>query len=199
MDPGALRPSSLASGGLQSLGNWADPKATAGHPLTWALTPRQPPFLSQGSEVPVTTTGLLNLVFFPAGARGTSPGEQVLLMSPPTPPRPETQQLSRWLEDFSSHATLSGVGEGGQAAGFLVSQARSPWGPARMWAPTPVGGEGGEAATAPCVPREAWEGGSLCPAHQELTHRVPDGGAALGSWRTRNVIGGGGHKTGPLA
>lgn len=36
-----------------------------------------------------------------------------------------------------------------------MSQAWSPWGPARMWAPTPAGG--GEPATALWVPREAWE------------------------------------------
>lgn len=77
-----------------------------------------------------------------------------------------------------------------------MSQAWSLWGPARMWAPTLVGQ--GEAAAAPSVPREAWEGGSLCPAHRELTHRAPDSGGwgslALGDRGTGDVIGGGGHK-----
>nr|KAF6403681.1 hypothetical protein HJG59_010079 [Molossus molossus] len=60
----------------------------------------------------------------------------------------------------------------------------------------------GEPAAAPCVPREAWEGGSLCPAHRELTHRAPGVGGgerlALGDPGTGNLIGGGGHR-GPLA
>lgn len=71
-----------------------------------------------------------------------------------------------------------------------------------MWAPTPAGWGvvGGETATALSVPREAWEGGSLCPAHREQTHRTPEGQAlALRGWRPGNAIRGGGHKRGPLA
>lgn len=125
-------------------------------------------------------------VFPPSRGKGHFPrraGPSGVAPPPPAPPRPETRHRSRWLEDFSSHATLSGVGEGGWAEGFLRSQAWSPWGPARMWAPTLAGQ--GEPAAAPCVPREAWEGGSLCPAHRELTHRAPkagcrEGGLALG-------------------
>lgn len=46
-----------------------------------------------------------------------------------------------------------------------------------MWAPTLAGQ--GEPATAPFVPWEAWEGGSLCPAHRELTHRALEGGGRV--------------------
>lgn len=77
-------------------------------------------------------------------------------------PWPETQQLSRWLKDFSSHATLSGVGKGGWAAGFLMCWACSPWGPSRMSPPSQLAGSWLLPGTH--VPREAWEGGSLCPA-----------------------------------
>ena len=136
--------------------------------------PPQPPLAAQPRVLPLVR----GKGHFPrrAGPPGGVPGS----------PRPEIRQLSRWLEDFSSHATLSGVGKGGRAAGFLMSQAWSLWGPARMWAPTLAGQ--GEAAAAPSLPREAWEGGSLCPAHRELTHRAPDsGGGGDWPWGTRGL------------
>lgn len=144
-----------------------------------------------GLRGPATATGLLNLGFFPPlQGRGALPQESKSSGGPPAPPRPETQQLSRWPEDFSSHATLSGVGKGGRAAGFLRARPGAPGGLPGCGPPPRLAGGGGEAATAPCVSREAWERGSLCPAHRELTHRVPDEVLALGGWGTGDPTGG---------
>lgn len=75
-------PRSLASGGMSSLGDWAGPNHSW-MPLTWAPRPGQPAFLNGGFRVPLATTGLLSLAsLILAGARGTSPGDQVLLASP---------------------------------------------------------------------------------------------------------------------
>lgn len=118
-------------------------------------------------------------------------------MSPSPAPtgNPAAEQMAGRF--FSSHATLSGVGEEGQAAGFLVSQAGAPGGlpgcgPPPRWA-------GGRLPLALVSPREAWEGGSLCPAHRGLTHRVPGRGTGLGEPEDWKFDGEGGLKSRPLA
>lgn len=163
-----------------------DPRALhLGSQLPWARSQAWPQVLGHllGPHG-LGNQGLSGSVWGPAGcsvwcpsrARDTSPGEQVLLAACPTPAGPETQQLSRWLEDFSSHATQSGVGSGAGPPGFLMSQAWSPWGPVRMW--PPPGQPGGVAADQDVVPREAWEGGSLCPAY-----RADSWGPGLRGWQ----------------
>ena len=177
-------------------------QTTAGHPLTWAQKPGRPAFFGGDSGVPMVTPGLLSPAsFLTTGARGTSPGEQVLLVSPGSAlsGNPAAEQMAGrfFLPRHPVRGRLGGPGcrlphePGNGAPGGLPG-----CGPPPRW----LGCRGGEPATALHVPREAWEGGSLCPAHQEQTHRAPEGEAvALRGWGPGNAIRGGGRKRGPLA
>lgn len=152
----------------------------------------------------MVTPGLLSPAsFLTAGARGTSPGEQVLLASPSSAPsgNPAAEQMAGrfFLPRHPVRGRLGGPGcrlphePGNGAPGGLPGCGPPPRLAGVWWG-------GGEPATALRVPREAWEGGSLCPAHWEQTHRTPEGQAlALRGWRPGNEIRRGGHKRGPLA
>lgn len=129
--------------------------------LTWVLSPGQPSFLSRGSEVPRTTPTLRNLVFFfPARARGTSPGEQVLLVSsgPASTGSPAAEQMAgRFV--LPRHP-VRGRG-GGPCCRLPCEPGREPLGACPDVGPHPCWPGGGGAAVV--VVREGRLPLPLCP------------------------------------